>query len=99
LRLFEGAFGSGLGARVDFGGIQAARRDGFLFGEFIGSCLLEVPPDFEVPEHLAGIPHEFIGHVTNEPRLTFVDRGGVIWAEAISKLAECWSETFREVVK
>jgi phosphoribosylformylglycinamidine synthase len=99
LRLFEGAFGSGLGARVDFEGIPAARRDGFLCGEFIGSCLLEVPPDFEVPERLAGIPHEFIGHVTHEPRLTFVDRGGVIWAETIAKLAERWSETFREVVK
>ena len=59
LRLFEAAFGSGLGARVDFDGIPAARRDGLLFGEFIGSCLLEVPPDFEIPAQLAGIPHQF----------------------------------------
>jgi phosphoribosylformylglycinamidine synthase len=99
LRLFEAAFGSGLGARVDFAAIPAARRDGFLCGEFIGSCLLEVPPEFEVPAHLAGIPHQFIGHVTTEPRLTLVDQGGVIWAETISRLAERWSETFREVVK
>jgi phosphoribosylformylglycinamidine synthase len=97
LRLFEAAFGSGLGARVDFDGIRAARRDGLLFGEFIGSCLLEVPPDFEVP--LAGIPHQFLGHVTAEPRLTFVDQGAVIWEQAVAKLAESWSETFREVVK
>ncbi len=99
LRLFEGAFGSGLGARVDFEDIQALRRDGFLFGEFIGSCLLEVPPDFEVRAHLAGIPHQFLGHVTAEPRLTFVDHGTVIWEEAVSQLAASWSETFREVVK
>jgi len=99
LRLFEGAFGSGLGARVDFDRIQAARRDGILFGEFIGSCLLEVPPDFEVPAHLAGIPHQFIGHVTAEPRLTFVHHGAVVWQETVEKLAESWSETFREVVK
>ncbi|MGD1103747.1 MAG: AIR synthase-related protein, partial [Terriglobia bacterium] len=99
LRLFEAAFGSGLGARVDFDGIPAGRRDGLLFGEFIGSCLLEVPPDFEVPAHRAGIPHQFIGHVTAEPRLTFVDHGAVICEEAVSQLAESWSETFREVVK
>jgi phosphoribosylformylglycinamidine (FGAM) synthase-like enzyme len=99
LRLFEAAFGSGLGARVDFDGVKAARRDGLLFGEFIGSCLLEVPPDFEIPAQVAGIPHQFLGHVTAEPRLTFADHGAVIWEEAVSKLAESWSETFGEVVK
>jgi len=99
LRLFEGAFGSGLGARVDLHGIPASRRDGLLFGEFIGACLLEVPQDFEIPAHLAGIPHHFLGHVTAEPRLTLVDRETVIWEESVSRLAENWSETFREVVK
>ena len=99
LRLFEAAYGSGLGARVDFDGMPSARRDGLLFGEFIGSCLLEVPPDFEIPAHVAGIPHHFLGHVTAEPRLTFADHGAVIWEEAVSKLAESWSKTFREVVK
>jgi phosphoribosylformylglycinamidine synthase len=99
LRLFEAAFGSGLGARVDLHGIPATRRDGFLFGEFIGACLLEVPEDFEIPAHLAGISHQFIGYVTAEPRLTLVDGENVIWEEGISKLTEGWSETFREVVK
>jgi phosphoribosylformylglycinamidine (FGAM) synthase-like enzyme len=99
LRLFEGAFGSGLGAQVDFGGIPAARRDGLLFGEFIGSCLLEVSAEFEIPVSLSAIPHQFIGHVTAEPRLSLVDHGTVIWEESIAQLAERWSETFREVVK
>ena len=99
LRLFEGAFGSGLGARVDLHGIPASRRDGLLFGEFIGACLLEVSPDFEIPAHLAGIPHHFLGQVTAEPRLTLVERETVIWEESVSRLAENWSETFREVVK
>jgi phosphoribosylformylglycinamidine (FGAM) synthase-like enzyme len=99
LRLFEAAFGSGLGARVDFDSITTARLDGLLLGEFIGACLLEVPPDFEIPARLAGIPHQFIGHVTAEPRLTLVDHETVIWEEAVSPLAESWSETFREVVK
>ena len=99
LRLFEGAFGSGLGARVDVDGIPATRLDGLLFGEFIGACLLEVPPDFKIPAHLAGIRHQFIGHVTAEPRLTIARGGEVIWEESIATLAETWSETFREVVK
>ena len=99
LRLFEGAFGSGLGARVDLHGIPASRRDGLLFGEFIGACLLEVSPDFEIPAHLAGIPHHFLGQVTAQPRLTLVERETVIWEESVSRLAENWSETFREVVK
>ena len=99
LRLFEGALGSGLGARVDFGGIPAARRDGLLFGEFIGSCLLEVAPDFEVPASLAGIPHQFVGQVTAEPCMTLADQGEVIWEETVEELARSWTETFREVVK
>ena len=99
LRLFEAAFGSGLGAHIDLRGLPATGRDGFLFGEFIGSCLLEVPDDFEIPAHLAGIPHQVIGHVTAEPRLTLADGEVVIWQETISKLAESWSKTFREVVK
>jgi phosphoribosylformylglycinamidine synthase len=99
LRVFEAAYGSDLGARVDLKGIPAARRDGFLFGEFIGSCLLEVPGDFEIPAHLAGISHQFIGHVTAEPRLTLVDGENVFYEETVSHLAESWSKTFREVVK
>jgi phosphoribosylformylglycinamidine synthase len=99
LRLFEAAFGSGLGARVDFGGFSAARRDGFLFGEFIGACLLEVPADFEIPASFAGISQVFIGHVTAEPSLTVADGASVIWQDSIGELAEAWSETFREVVK
>ena len=46
LRLFEACFGSGLGAQVDLSTLPAP-HSGFLFGEFIGSCLLEVPAGFE----------------------------------------------------
>jgi phosphoribosylformylglycinamidine synthase len=98
LRLFEAAFGSGLGAHIDLRGLPATRRDGFLFGEFIGSCLLELPDDFVIPARLAGISHQVIGHVTAEPRLTLADGEAVIWEETISALAESWSKTFREVV-
>ncbi len=99
LRVFESAFGSGMGARVDLHGVPEVQRDGFLFGEFIGACLLEVPPDFELPAHLAGLPHQFIGRVSAEPRLALADGPNVVWDEAVARLAESWSETFREVVK
>ena len=99
LRLFESAFGSGLGAQIEFDGLPASRRDGLLFGEFIGSCLLEVPPEFEFPASLAGIPHQFIGHVTAAPRLKLVDHANVLWEESVAQLAEGWSKTFAEVVK
>ncbi|MBZ5668406.1 MAG: hypothetical protein LAO04_01570 [Acidobacteriia bacterium] len=99
LRLFEAAFGSGLGARVELDAIPPGRRDGLLFGEFIGSCLIEVSPDCELSSHLAGIPYRVLGEVTEEPRLTVTERGAVVWEEAVAQLAESWSKTFREVVK
>jgi phosphoribosylformylglycinamidine synthase len=99
LRLFEAALGSGLGVRVELDRLKAARRDGLLFGEFIGSCLLEVAPDFEAAPQLTGIPHQFLGYVTAEPRLTLADHGKVIWEESVAQLAQCWTETFREVVQ
>jgi phosphoribosylformylglycinamidine synthase II len=99
LRLFEAAFGSGLGARVELDGLPPGRRDGLLFGEFIGSCLIEVSPDCELSSHLVGIPYRVLGQVTEEPRLTVTERGAVVWEEAVAQLAESWSKTFREVVK
>jgi phosphoribosylformylglycinamidine synthase II len=99
LRLFEAAFGSGLGARLELDGFPPGRRDGLLFGEFIGSGLIEVSPDCELSSQLAGIPHRILGQVTEEPRLTLADHGAVVWEEAIPQLAETWGKTFREVVK
>jgi phosphoribosylformylglycinamidine synthase len=99
LRLFEAAFGSGLGARVALDGFPGGRRDGLLFGEFIGSCLIEVSPDCALPSHLAGVPYRVVGEVIEEPRLTLTERGTVVWEEAVVELAERWTKTFREVVK
>jgi phosphoribosylformylglycinamidine synthase len=99
LRLFEAVFGSGLGARVELDGFPPGRRDSLLFGEFIGSCLIEVSPDSDLSAQLAGIPYRILGQVTEEPRLTLAERGAVVWEEATAQLAETWSQTFREVVK
>ena len=99
LRVFEAAVGSGLGARLRLDQFPAGRRDGMLFGEFAGCCLIEVPAQFQGATLLAGIPHLIVGEVTEQPRLTFVDRNKTVWEEAITELTERWSETFREVLK
>ena len=99
LRLFEAAFGSGLGARIDLDVEITGRRDGILFGEFVGSALVEVPPDCRLDKACAGIPHRIIGEVTQEPRLVLARGGKTVWQEFISILAESWAKTFREVVE
>jgi len=99
LRLFEGAWGAGCGARVKLDNSLRGRKDGFLFGEFLGSVLLEVPSEGDLAEHFAGIPHRVIGEVIPEQRLILADDGKVVWQELTSVLAESWSKTFREVVE
>lgn len=101
VRLFEASWGGGLGARVELDGDGAphARRDGLLFGEFVGSVLLEVPPDRNLEQFLGNVPHRTLGEVTQEPKLVLVDGGEVRWQEFTATLAESWSKTFREVVE
>jgi phosphoribosylformylglycinamidine synthase len=99
LRLFEAGFGSGRGARIEFDSSVPGRKDGLLFGEFVGSVLLEVPAGRKLDEFLAGIPHQVIGKVTAEPELVLTADGKAIWQASISTLAEGWAKTFREVVE
>ncbi len=75
------------------------RRDGFLFGEFVGSVLIEVAADYDLKDLLSGIPHQIIGEVLPEPRLVVAASGEVLWQGETSALAEGWSRTFREVVE
>jgi phosphoribosylformylglycinamidine synthase II len=99
LRVFEAAYGSGLGAQFNLDVPISGRRDGLLFGEFIGSVYLEVSPGCDLAGTFAGVPHAVIGEVTAEPRLILTKGGKLVWHEEISKLAEIWSSTFSEVVK
>jgi phosphoribosylformylglycinamidine (FGAM) synthase-like enzyme len=99
LRLFEAAFGSGLGARIELDSSVAGRKDGFLFGEFTGSVLLEMPGGANLAEALAGVPHKVVGRVIAEPELVLAADGTVIQREPISTLAEGWAKTLREVVE
>jgi phosphoribosylformylglycinamidine synthase II len=75
------------------------RKDGLLFGEFIGSVLIEVPPESDLSEPLKGVPHRTIGYVTATPRLVLREGESILWQESIATLAESWSRTFREVVE
>ena len=99
LRLFEAAFGSGLGVQIDLDVSVSGRRDGLLFGEFVGSVLLEVPTGCNLVQSFAGVPCTTIGEVTPEPELVLASSGKVIWQESISTLAEGWAKTLREVVE
>jgi phosphoribosylformylglycinamidine synthase len=123
LRLFEAAFGSGLGASIDLvkmgKGIEKfserwevkdgkrvpdprmvkSRRDALVFGEFIGSVILEVSPDFKTEEFLKGVPYTYVGEVLDEPVLKLRGAESVFWQESISALAQGWGKTFREVVE
>ena len=99
LRLFEASFGSGLGARIQFNPQIAGRRDELLFGEFIGTVLLEVSPEVEQSLASLGIPHQTLGEVIAEPQLILVEGENVLWQQNVAELAEAWSKTFREVVE
>jgi phosphoribosylformylglycinamidine synthase len=76
-----------------------ARRDGMLFGEFVGSVVIEVPSELDLTESLKSVPHRTLGEVISEPRLALSDDGKAMWQESTAALAEAWSKTFREVVE
>ena len=99
LRVFEAAFGSGLGATVNLDVQIPGRKDGLLFGESIGTVLLEVAPGCDLEKSFRGVPHRVIGEVTQEPRISLAQSGTIIWQESVATLAAGWARTFREVVK
>ncbi len=99
LRLFESCLGSGFGVYLDLPLLGGERRDGMLFGEFVGSVLLEVPADVEIAPALDAIPYRVLGEVTPVPQLVLADGDHELWSSPIAELAEIWSRTFREVLE
>jgi phosphoribosylformylglycinamidine synthase len=99
LRLFEAAWGSGYGARITLDAFSEGRKDGSIFGEFVGSVLLEVPSEYNLNGQLGDVPYRVIGEVLPDPQLVLLDRGKVVWQEATVALGEVWSKTFREVIE
>jgi phosphoribosylformylglycinamidine synthase subunit PurSL len=107
LRLFEACLGSGLGTRVDLNasdhftlgdGQKTVRGKGLLFGEFVGSVLIEVAPE-DLGEMPGDIPYRMVGEVLEDSRLELIENGGVVWQDRVSALDRIWSETFREVLQ
>ncbi len=103
LRLFEASYGSGLGARVDLteaaGHGPASTPDRILFGEFIGTAMVEVPAGGDVESILDGVPHRVLGEVRPDAQLSLAGHPGLIWEESTAALAEAWSRPFREVLE
>jgi phosphoribosylformylglycinamidine synthase len=112
LRLFEASWGSGYGARILLDAFSAAtgarhrgtaqspaRKDGAIFGEFVGSVLVEAPPGLDLDQHLGGIAYKVIGEVLPEPLLTLQEGSNVVWQDSTAALSEVWSRTFREVIE
>jgi phosphoribosylformylglycinamidine synthase len=99
LRLFEAAWGSGYGARITLDAFPEGRKDGAIFGEFVGSVLLELPSEYNLKGQLGDVPYRVIGEVVSEPQLVLVDGGKVVWQEPTAALGEVWSKTFREVIE
>jgi phosphoribosylformylglycinamidine synthase len=97
---FDGA-GAGPGAPLPSTATQIApsRRDGAIFGEFVGSVLLEVPPEVNLNEQLGDVPFRVIGEVLPEPQLILLERGKLVWQDATAALSEVWNKTFREVIE
>jgi len=79
--------------------IAPGRKDGAVFGEFVGSVLLEVPPEVNLTEELRDVPYRVIGEVLPEPQLILLERGKLVWQDATAALGEVWSKTFREVIE
>ena len=63
VRLFEMAYGGGLGVRLDLDSFGDARWDGILFAEATGALLLEVAADVNPGELFDGLPWREIGCV------------------------------------
>jgi phosphoribosylformylglycinamidine synthase len=113
LRLFEAAWGSGYGARISLDAFSAgvgephgaplppphSRKDGLIFGEFVGSALLEVPSECNLDGQLGDVPYRVIGEVLLDPQLILHDGGKVVWQEPTAALGEVWSKPFREVIE
>jgi len=97
-RLFEMSLGSGFGARVDLRVISDGRLDGILFGEHIGCMLFEIDGQHEPSKLFGNLPWRIIGHVTNEPTLTFTEGASHLFHARMNTLTKAWEQPFKEVV-
>jgi phosphoribosylformylglycinamidine synthase len=109
LRLFEAAKGSGLGVRIDLRkemisgapgadprAAAASEKEELLFGEFVGSVLLEIEPDVRVDG--LNMPHRWLGEVIPQAEIVLTEGDSEFLTEPLADLEESWTKTFREVL-
>lgn len=99
VRAFEAAMGCGLGARLDMSKFPGMRGDGVLFGEAVGSILVELDGDARPAELFAGLPWTEIGTVTESPVMEICRGEDMIWSSPVDRLVEVWEKPFGEVVR
>ncbi|MBU0598564.1 hypothetical protein KKF61_06290 [Patescibacteria group bacterium] len=98
MRLFEMALGSSNGALVNLSDISDGRLDGNLFGEHIGTILVEISHKADTQELFGDLPWREIGQVTNDQFLTFTNRRSPLAWASLAELTTAWQQTFKEVV-
>ncbi|MGE5551608.1 MAG: AIR synthase-related protein [Bacteroidota bacterium] len=96
-KVFEMAYGGGLGAEIDLDAFPGARWDGVLFAEAVGAFVLEVPAGTDLEDLFPGLPCRVIGRVTEAQDL-IVRRGDLSVVLPLADLVSAWEGTFREVV-
>jgi phosphoribosylformylglycinamidine synthase II len=96
-RLFEMAYGGGLGAVLDLDSLGQGPLEGRLFAEAIGSFLLEVDAGTDPALLLEGLEYRVIGNVAPDPGIE-IRAGGNTARVSLAELEEVWSAPFREVV-
>lgn len=97
VRLFEMAYGGGLGVRLDLTAFDGARWDGILFAEAAGCIVVEIPEGSNPAELFDGLPWTEIGRVQSIQAIDIVRGGSSVASLAIADLARSWESTFTEV--
>jgi phosphoribosylformylglycinamidine synthase len=106
LRAFEASLGSGLGVCIKIApGVAAAAagqgpastaKEELLFGEFIGSVLLEIDSDAGLDA--LKVPHRWLGEVIPQAEIILTEAESEFLREPLDALEESWAKTFREVL-
>jgi len=99
LRLFEGSLGSGFGVNIDLEKLPNGRKDGGLFGEMVGSLLLEIDAETDPADLLIGLPWIEIGQIIESSVIALEDGDRQILTLPMDKLVSVWEKPFAEVVR
>ncbi|NLG84495.1 MAG: phosphoribosylformylglycinamidine synthase [Firmicutes bacterium] len=96
LRLFEMAYGGGMGAEIDLMAI-GGRWDGILFAEAVGAFIVEIEAQEDPATLFAGLPWRRIGRVVEEEALSF-SYGPERVKIPLAELVAAWEATFPPLI-